>query len=61
MEYSKLFRLFLVLLLLTAISFMLLHYFDRRFLRVLCYAFFLSGLATFIFMYLLKIMGKLKK
>ena len=61
MSLAKLFRLFLALLLLTGICFALLQYFDRHFIRVLLYVFFLLGLATFIFMYLLKIVGKLKK
>jgi len=61
MRFSKLFRLFLALLLLTGLCLALLQYFDRYFIRVLLYVFFLSGLITFIFMYLLKITGKLTK
>lgn len=61
MKFSRLFRIFLALVLLSALCLALLQYFDYRFIRVLLYAFFLSGLVIFISMYLLKIAGKLKR
>jgi|GEM_PF-3089186 hypothetical protein len=61
MKFSRLFRLFVALLLLSALCLVLLQYLDYRLIRILLYVFFLSGVVTFMSMYLLKVLGKLDK
>lgn len=53
--------LFLALLLFTGMSLLLMNYFSYRFIRIACYVFFLSGLIVFIYMWLLKVAGRLGK